>query len=65
MSDKFKSRRWLLASFFALTSTIAFFIGILEPGLYVSVITIILGLYAGLDTTQQVLEHKITEENDK
>lgn len=55
MNLKFRSRRFLLAVFFSITTTVLTFKGMLEGGSYVAAITIILGLYGGMDTAQQVI----------
>lgn len=55
MNLKFRSRRFLLAVFFSITTTVLTFKGMLEGGSYVAAITIILGLYGGMDTAQQVM----------
>ena len=54
MVNKFKSRRFGLAVFFALTTTIMTWNGIMDASLYVTVITVIMGIYSGFDTYEKV-----------
>lgn len=48
-----QSRKWLLACFFALTSSVALFTGHLEGGEWVMCSSFILGLYGSINVAQK------------
>ena len=45
MDDRYKSRKFRLAAFFAAVSTIALFTHFIEGGVFASLVGLILGLY--------------------
>jgi len=45
-AERFSSRKFSLAVFFALTSTLALFTGDIEGDVYRSILALVLGLYA-------------------
>ena len=47
MSDKYRSRKFILAVFFSLASTVGLYFGHITDSNYVMIIGLVLGLYGG------------------
>lgn len=59
VSERYRSRKFLLAASASVTAHIALFTGEMDGGTWVAAQTLILGLYSASDIT----EHKINVEN--
>lgn len=53
MDERYRSRKFRLAAYFALISTIALFTHYIDSGVFASIVAIILGLYGGANVYEK------------
>lgn len=53
MDNKYRSRKFFIACFFSVASTVALFDGKMDDGVYMAIATAILGLYAAANVWEK------------
>lgn len=51
--SKYRSRKFIIAAFFAVTGAIGFFMSLMDGGTFVAMATVVTGLYAGADVMEK------------